>query len=117
MLETQDSMLRQDSAEGQEGGELPGVPTSEEQQEQAAAAGQPGSKLYPTASDYVASEMAPGTAAQPAASGLPEGWTAGWTPDGTPYYLNAHGQSSWDPPIFLPDGWIQCVAPDTGKSW
>eukprot|EP01052_Picozoa_sp_SAG31_P000043 SAG31_NODE_2_length_46263_cov_45.908043_13_plen_132_part_00 len=131
MLATQDSMVRQESVRelpDASGGALPGMGGAvEEEKAEPAEGSSEGSALHPTSSEYVAPEVGLDPVStfdpqqqqqeQQAGGGLPEGWTAGWTPEGVPYYQNASGQSTWDPPLFLPEGWIQCVDGDSGKSW
>ena len=54
----------------------------------------------------------------------PEGWRFGGrsapTPDapaGVPYYHSPSGATSWDPPVFLPEGWTQTVEVTSCRSW
>ena len=49
---------------------------------------------------------------------LPEGWrVGGQTEEGAPFFYHPDGSTTWDPPVWLPEGWEQKVHTDSGKCW
>ena len=49
---------------------------------------------------------------------LPEGWrVGGQTEEGAPFFYHPDGSTTWDPPVWLPEGWEQKVDTSSGRCW
>ena len=49
---------------------------------------------------------------------LPEGGrVGGQTEEGAPFFYHPDGSPTWNPPVWLPEGWEQKVDTSSGRCW